>query len=367
MESNNKPKRAATKKSTHKHTAKKNKAPKKQKKNSGCLLTIIILIIIAAIASIAGYFILNGANEDVLIKIPRKATIQNVEDSVAKYLGSDYASMVKSIIRTQHTDWNKRNGAYKISKGMNPARAARILTHGGQSGVKLTIRHLRTKDQLAEFLAARLDMTEKEFLQAFNDADVQATYKLKPEEMIVLFMEDTYEVYWSTSPEALIEKMASYYNKFWNENRRKKATELGLTPQEMMTLSSIVDEESSKQDEKAIIGRLYINRLNKGMRLQADPTAKFASGNFALKRITKEHTSKNSPYNTYRVNGLPPGPIGTTSRLTIDAILDSEPTDYIYMCAKEDFSGYHNFAVTYAEHQANARRYQKALDQRGIK
>ena len=134
-----------------------------------------------------------------------------------------------------------------------------------------------------------------------------------------------------------------------------------------MIVASIVDEETNKADEKGKIGRLYINRLNKGMKLQADPTVKFALGDFSLRRIRKNHLSVNSPYNTYRNTGLPPGPIRTTSVATIDRILDSEPSDHIYMCAKEDFSGYHNFAASYSEHMANARKYQQALNKRGIK
>lgn len=359
------PRKAAKSKKTVKRTSKSKKGNKKQSKFK--VISTIVAVIVAIVGALLCYVYVNGADDDVIIKIPRGATMDSVEDSVAKYLGDNYAFIVRGVMETQSVDLSKRNGAYKISMGTNPAKAARVLTHGGQTGVKLVLRHLRTKEQLASFLSTRLDMTEREFLEAFRDSDIQATYKMKPEEMIALFMEDTYEVYWSTTPEALIEKMAGYYFKFWNPSRQSKAENLGLEPIEVMTLCSIVDEETSKKDEKGKIGRLYINRLNKGMKLQADPTAKFASGNFALRRITSKQTKINSPYNTYKVKGLPPGPIGTTNKVTIDEVLNSRATDYLFMCAKEDFSGYHNFAVTYAEHQANARRYQNALNERGIK
>ena len=350
-------------------TPKKRVNNKKQAKKPNRLKKWLILFASLAVVGVVAlsYVLINGADNDVIIKIPRGAKMDNVEDTVAKYLGKEYASMVVGVMKTQKVDLSERNGAYKISKGMNPAKAARVLTHGGQTGVKLVLRHFRTKEQLADFLANKLDMTKTEFLNAFNDRDIQATYNMKPEEMIALFMEDTYEVYWSITPENLIDKMAGYYMKFWDESRTEEAADLGLSPIEMMTLCSIVDEESSKIDEKGKIGRLYINRLNKGMKLQADPTAKFASQNFGLRRITSKQTKLRSPYNTYYVKGLPPGPIGTTSKQTIKAVLNSDDNDYVYMCAKEDFSGYHNFAVTYEEHQANARRYQKALNERGIK
>ncbi|MBQ5724386.1 MAG: endolytic transglycosylase MltG [Muribaculaceae bacterium] len=350
---------------TKKRVSNKKKQAKKPNKSRKWLILAALLAVVGAVA--LGYVLVNGADDDVIIKIPRGAKIENVEDSIAKYLGDEYAAMVVSVMKTQKVDLSERNGAYKIPKGMNPAKAARVLTHGGEAGVKVVLRHFRTKKDLAKFFSARLDMTEKEFLSAFNDSDIQATYDLKPEQMIALFMEDTYEFYWSITPEQLIEKMAMYYNRYWNDSRVEDAKEMGLTPIEVMTLCSIVDEETAKVDEKGKIGRLYLNRLNKGMRLQADPTAKFASGNFGLRRITSKQTSLNSPYNTYRVKGLPPGPIGTTSKQTLNEFLDSREHDYLFMCAKEDFSGYHNFSVTYEEHQANARRYQKALNERGIK
>ena len=134
-----------------------------------------------------------------------------------------------------------------------------------------------------------------------------------------------------------------------------------------MIICSIVDEESNAKSEKGTIGRLYINRLKKGMKLQADPTVRFALNDFTIRRVTRNHLTVDSPYNTYQVEGLPPGPIRTTSVETIDAVLNSQPNDYLYMCAKEDFSGTHNFAADYATHQENARRYQNALNERGIK
>lgn len=161
--------------------------------------------------------------------------------------------------------------------------------------------------------------------------------------------------------------MTQYRDRFWTDDRREKARKLGLTPVEVATLASIVEEESAKPDEYPAIARLYMNRLKKGMLLQADPTVKYATGNFALRRITGEHLRTPSPYNTYLHPGLPPGPLRTPSKSTIDRVLSAPAHTYLYMCAKEDFSGYHNFASDYATHTANARRYQKELNRRGIK
>ena len=198
-------------------------------------------------------------------------------------------------------------------------------------------------------------------------ADYLSNYDLTPENSLALFLDDTYEVYWSTSAKSVLDKIGENYLRFWTQERRQKASALGRTPAEMSILASITDEESNAAEEKGTIGRLYNNRLQKGMRLQSDPTVRFAVNDFTIRRVKGEHLKINSPYNTYKISGLPPGPIRTTGAKTIDLILNSEPNDYIYMCAKEDFSGRHNFAKDYAEHSANAMRYRKALDARGIK
>ena len=204
-------------------------------------------------------------------------------------------------------------------------------------------------------------------LQLLGDEQFCAKYGQTPATMPAILFPDSYEYYWNVKAERLIDDLASYSKRFWNDDRRRKAESLGLTPEEVVTVASIAEEESAKRDERGKIGRLYINRLQSGMPLQADPTVKFAIGDFGIRRITVEMTKYDSPYNTYRYAGLPPGPIRFVEKATIDNILNSEPTNYIYMCAKEDFSGYHNFAATYAEHCANARRYHIELNKRGIK
>lgn len=327
---------------------------------------IVVALMVACVVMCLPLLIDKAAKE-AIIKIPKNATRQMVSDSIAKYIDDDYAAKVMRMARLRGSEFGERHGAYLIEHGMTPLQAEHRLSHGAQHPVTVTVNGHKGINPLAKRLAAKLDFTADSLLNALDNEEMLAKYGLTPQQALALFPEDSYEVYWTASPESLIDKIGDNYLRIWNDERKEKAKNLGLSPAEVMIVASIVDEETNKADEKGKIGRLYINRLNKGMKLQADPTVKFALGDFSLRRIRKNHLSVNSPYNTYRNTGLPPGPIRTTSVATIDRILDSEPSDHIYMCAKEDFSGYHNFAASYSEHMANARKYQQALNKRGIK
>lgn len=307
------------------------------------------------------------STQEALIRIPANASRETVRDTIAKYLGDDFAAKVIKASQLRGSDFSKRHGAYLLTEGISPMRAERKLAAGSQHPLKIVINGFRTRERLAEKIALKLDFSKDSLLKTLNNPEITGRYGVSPEEVLVLFPDATYEVYWNTSPEELLDKTASAYKYIWNEKRRKQATDLGLTPVQMMILCSIVDEESNKADDKGKIGRLYVNRLHKGMRLQADPTVKYAVGDFTIRRVLNEHLKKESPYNTYLVTGLPPGPIRTTGTATIDSVLNSAPNDYIYMCAKDDFSGYHAFASDYNEHLKNARKYQQALNRRGIK
>ena len=337
----------------------------KRKRNIIILSLATVVVIFCVIFFLP--LVMKGAEEDAIIRIPANATSENVRDSVARYLGDDYAALVMRTAKLKHSDFSKRHGSYLIPAGTSPARAEYQLAKGGQQPLTLTINGFRSLPLLAQRVSRRLDFTADSLTNAATDSATLLPYGLTPDQALSLFIDDSYEVYWSSSPDSVIKKIGDHYLKVWNDTRRKKATDLGLTPAQVMTICSIVDEESNKLDEKGKIGRLYINRLNIGMPLQADPTIRFALNDFTIKRVKGEHLKVDSPYNTYLNRGLPPGPIRTTSVATIDAVLDSEPSDHLYMCAREDFSGYHNFAASYADHLANARRYQKALDERGIK
>lgn len=311
-------------------------------------------------------FIMSHSAEDALIRIPKNATKESLTDSLTKYYGKNFAGKVMSISRFPDNNPAKRYGSYLIPKGSNPLAVMRRLTHGAQTPVKITINGFRSLDNLTSRISAKLDFPADSLNKLLADPEVMSAYGLTPDQALALFIDDTYELYWTASPEDVVKKIGANYRSLWDDRRRNRAAILGLSPAEVMTVCSIVDEETNAKEEKGTIGRLYINRLHKGMKLQADPTVRFALGDFSIRRVKGEHLKVNSPYNTYRYPGLPPGPIRTTGKTTIDLVLDSPPNDYIFMCAKEDFSGSHNFAASYAEHQDNARKYQKALDARGI-
>ncbi|MDE6296909.1 MAG: endolytic transglycosylase MltG [Muribaculaceae bacterium] len=312
-------------------------------------------------------FVMYGASGEAVIRIPKNATEKNVTDSLSKYFGDKFASKVMKIARFPQGNPALRHGAYLIQKGDNPISVARRLTHGAQQPVNITINGFRSLENLTDRISAKLDFPADSLRSLLADPEIMSTYGLTPDQALALFVDDTYQVYWSASPADLIKKIGDNYLDVWNDKRKEKASALGLTPDQVMIICSITDEETNANSEKGTIGRLYINRLKKGMKLQADPTVRFALNDFTIKRVKGEHLKVDSPYNTYRYAGLPPGPIRTTSKTTIDLVLDSQENDYIYMCAKEDFSGTHNFASDYNEHLANARKYQQALDQRGIK
>lgn len=340
--------------------------PKKNKPLKMVFVFIGVALVVALLLLVLPLLIEQAAR-DALIKIPRNATNEMVQDSISKYLDEEYAEKVMRVAKLRGSDFGERYGAYLIEQGMSPLQAEHRLSHGAQEPLTVTLNKFRTLEDLAKKVSTKLDFKPEELIKAVKDSKVLDEYGLTDDQVLALFVEDSYEFYWTASPQAFINKIGANYKKIWNEDRLKKAEDLGLTPAEIMTVASIVDEETNKLDEKDEIGRLYINRLKQGMKLQADPTVKYAVGDFSIRRILNTHLKTDSPYNTYRNQGLPPGPIRTTSLATIDAILNSAPSDYIYMCAKEDFSGRHNFAATYKEHMANARRYQQALNKRGIR
>ena len=264
-------------------------------------------------------------------------------------------------------DFRPRTGRYVVDDGMRSLDLYRRLRNGQQSPVQLVVPSVRTLDRLASRLSAQLMLDSAQLASAFCDTTFTAEYGYSVATLPALFVPNTYEVYWNIGLSALMRRMVQENARFWDGGRRAKAEAIGLSPVEVSTLASIVDEETANDGEKPMIAGLYLNRLRRGMLLQADPTVKFAQGDFALRRILYSHLDVDNPYNTYRYAGLPPGPIRIPSVAGLDAVLNAVSHPYIYMCAKEDFSGTHNFAVTLTEHMRNARRYARALNERGIK
>lgn len=260
-----------------------------------------------------------------------------------------------------------QTGYYKFPARIGDKHLIVRLQLGQQSPVKLTFTNaIRTREQLAGRMAKVLLLDSTEVMARLDSAEYLQRFGLNKETAVCLFLPNTYEVYWTMTADQLFERMYKEYKSFWNEERLRKAEALGLTPTEVATLASIVESETHNKKEYPIIASLYLNRLRKGMPLQACPTVIFATGDLKIRRVLKRHLKIESPYNTYINRGLPPGPIRCAMGSTIDAVLDAPETDYLYMCANPDWSGTHIFSSRYATHAAAAKAYQEELNARQI-
>lgn len=331
---------------------------------------IPIIICLLALAGMMVYYLtgsLSKSGQSEYIYIDDNDDIDSVAAKLAPIANEQALLSFKLVSR--HAGYSKhiRTGRYAIEPGEGIFSVLRKLKNGHQEPVRLTIPESRTTDRLAGALARKLMMDSLSLSILLKDSTFCAKQGFDTASIVCMFVPDTYEVYWNTSIENLMSRLKKEHDKFWDSSRQAKATAIGLTPNEVCTLASIIDEETSNNPEKPMIARMYLNRLAKGMALQADPTVKFALKDFAIRRIYHNMLNTDSPYNTYRYAGLPPGPIKVASVAGIDAVLNAPNHSYLYMCAKEDFSGTHNFASTYSEHLRNAAKYTKALNERGIK
>jgi len=262
---------------------------------------------------------------------------------------------------------NIKPGRYFIDRDMNNNDLVNLLRSGKQSPVKVTFNNVRNLENVSSKLSQYLEADSNEIYNAFIDVDFLKKNDLNINNVISVFIPNTYEFYWNTSANDLRNRMMREHKKFWNWERRKKASKLKLSFSDVSTLASIVEKEQNiRKDERPKIAGLYLNRISQGMKLESDPTLIFALKDFNINRVLNKDKKVNSPYNTYKHKGLPPGPICIPSINSIDAVLNAENHDYIFMCAKEDLSGYHNFAVTYRQHLVNARKYQRMLNQKKI-
>ena len=258
-------------------------------------------------------------------------------------------------------------GRYELEDGSTNYQLISKLRAGLQSPVKVTFHNIRLKKQLTQKLASYIEADQPELDSLLSDQAYVRSLGFDTTTIMTMFVPNTYEVYWTTSAQELLDRLHKEYSKFWTAEREQKARNLGLSKAEVSILASIVEAESQKKDERPRIAGVYLNRLKHNQPLQADPTVVFAVQDFTIRRVLNVHLQTDSPYNTYRNAGLPPGPINLPSISAIDAVLNREPHEYYYFCAREDFSGYHAFARTHDEHIRNARRYQKALNDRNIR
>ncbi|MEA3460876.1 MAG: endolytic transglycosylase MltG [Bacteroidota bacterium] len=257
-------------------------------------------------------------------------------------------------------------GRYKIRNGISNNELVNMLRSGNQDPVMVVFNNVRTLNNLSGKVAQYLEADSVQLAAYLSKNDLPAKYGFDAATFTSMFIPETYEFFWTTSAEDFADRMKQEYDKFWDGERDRKAKKMDLTRSEVVTLASIVDEETLYDDENSRVAGLYVNRLEQGIPLQADPTLKFALGDFSRQRILNEDKEINSPYNTYKFKGLPPGPISIPSVLAIDGVLNYEKHRYLYMCAKADFSGYHAFARDYNQHLRNARAYQKKLNSKRI-
>jgi len=259
-------------------------------------------------------------------------------------------------------------GRYKLVLGMGNREIARMVKYGWQTPVNITLSgNIRTKERLAAILSKSMRSDSLSLLNMLNNDSIAESMGFDSKNFIGMFIPNTYQMFWTASPKEIAIRFKREYDLFWKGDREQKALKMGLTPQQVITLASIVSEESNIKGEYQIIAGVYLNRIKKGMPLQADPTVKYALGDFALKRILYKHLETDSPYNTYKIKGLPPGPITIPPTEAIDGVLNSSKHKYLYFCAKETLDGTHSFSETLSEHNKKAKAYQRALNRLNIR
>lgn len=332
---------------------------------------IVFFAIAFVVAGLRGYQLFQyifseNVKSDGGITIPRKATFKQVFDTLkAKDILINEKAFKWVAKRKDYPKFIKP-GKYVFYEGMNTNQMVNMLKAGNQQAVSVTFNNLRFMEDLAGKVASYIEPDSTTLLSYLTDENVIKEMGFDKHSFHAMFVPNTYEFYWTTTPKQFTDRMKAEYDRFWTADRKKKAEDLGLTPIEISTIASIVQEETIKKEEKPRVAGLYINRIKKGMLLQADPAIKFAIGDFSIKRILNKHLEIDSPYNTYKNAGLPPGPINFPEISSIEAVLNAEKHSYLYMCASDQFDGTHNFAKTLREHNSNARKYHRALNKNKI-
>jgi UPF0755 protein len=332
----------------------------------------LVLIIIIALACTCVFYYLRFFGPNVT----------GDQEYLYIHTGATYSDVYKTI-RDEHIvkdsttfNWSAQNmkyigrvkpGKYRLHKGMSNRRLINMLASGSQTPVTLAFHNLRLKQQFAGFVAKQIEPDSTAIINLLDSVDFVKQYGFTTDNVYTMFLPNTYQLYWNTSPQKFFKRMYANYEKFWTPERKQRAAEINLSPVQVSILASIVDAEALHDDEMPTIAGLYLNRLKKGMKLESDPTIIFALNDFTIHRVLNKDLTVNSPYNTYMHTGLPPGPVMMPSINAVNSVLDYQKNDYLYMCAKADFSGYHAFATNVADHLINAHKYQQALNQRNIK
>ncbi len=346
-----------------------------KKKGSPLGKAMLILVLLAlAVGAYYGYKAYKaykspvGRNTElVYIYVTDTTDMDKLHQQINHKIAPNYPTLLKYAERYYKLNRKLKLGRYAIKPEMTTVQMVEKLASAEQDSVIFNLGYLRTEEELTYFLSQSLWLKEDSLKALFQNKAFLKELGATRESLRGEFLQGRYAVLWTISPRDLVKTFHQSYTAFWTKERLAKLDSLGITKQEAVALASIVEAESAKEDEYSRIAGLYLNRYKKGYKLQSDPTVKFALKDFGLRRILKKHLEVDSPYNTYKVGGIPPGPIHTPKPSTLEYVLNAEQHKYIYMCAKEDFSGHHNFASRYADHLRNARLYQNALDKKGIR
>jgi UPF0755 protein len=338
------------------------------------LLVLLLFVLIAGYFGYDKYQQVFAPNvpeklENEFVLIPTGSTFDDLLEILKKErFIIDESSFVWVAEQMKYKKPEVRPGRYQIQANWSNRSLIRHLRGGKQATVKVILNNERLPNDVAGKVSKIIEEDSLEIIELLENKNILDQFGLKPETAMTVFIPNTYDFFWNTDANTFFEKMLAENDKFWNQNNRlEKAKKLNLSKEEVYTLASIVEKETNKNDEKERMAGVYVNRLKKGMRLQADPTVVFATRDFTTKRVLDRHTQFDSPYNTYLYAGLPPGPISMASISSIDGVLNAEDHKYIYFCAKGDGTGYHSFAKTLSGHNANARRYAQNLKKRGLR
>jgi UPF0755 protein len=331
------------------------------------IMLTLLLIIVAAAAFIGWrFFMPNTPFKEESRYLYIRSDDANREAVMRSLIDSNLIRNPRSfeLLANKTRVWTRlQPGRYRIRQGTNLFALVRMLRNGSQSPVNLVITKLRTKEQFAELVGRKFESDSAAFMNFLSNPDTLSKYGIDTNTVMTTIYPDTYTYLWTATPSEIYKKLYAVNNRVWTTERKELAKQQGLTPAMAYILASIIEEETNDAEDKPLMASVYLNRLRTGMKLGADPTLKFALRDFELKRIYNKHKEVESPYNTYRYAGLPPGPICTPSLQTLDAVLNAPQTKYLYFVAKSDFSQKHVFTETYEEHMKYAREYQKALNE----
>lgn len=345
--------------------------PNSSKSYKKVIGVLIVMHLVMAGITVPVYrsFIASGFSpkETIYICIDRETDFDGLLRFLTDSAAAKHIGWFRRMAELSDYPENMRTGRYAVTPGMSSLKLLDVLRKGQQTPVRITFNNIRFPKDLATRLDEQLMLTADDILVRLTDPARCDSLGFNTETIRAMFIPNTYEVYWNISPDRFLERMKKEYDTFWNEKKRAQAESIGLTPTEVSILASIVEEETAAAAEYPVVAGLYINRLHRGMLLQADPTVKYAAGDFTLQRVLYAHLEIDSPYNTYIYAGLPPGPLRIPGIQGLNAVLNYTKHNYLYMVAKEDFSGRHNFAATLTEHNRNANRYRAELNRRNIR